>query len=235
MVSQQMRKLDNKEIDGIGKVLVKTGALTVRDIETIAAKPELFDGVLSRIAADGPRPVERKRVLRPIAAGFTGVTLVSAAAIFVVLHGGGDPGLEKAVATTPPASDRTQAAANRQASKGDEIADPKRVAVSVDEPVVEAPSRPMKIANRTGLRPERAHRSAEVVQQVRSTDSFYAVSYAGDPHETERGGRIVRVDIPRSTLFAMGVDIPLENERDTVKADLLIGSDGVTRAIRVVE
>jgi hypothetical protein len=207
----------------------------VRDIETIASKPELFDGVLSLIAADGPRPVDRRGVLRPIMAGFAGVTLVSAAAIFVVLHGGGDPGLDNPVAIKPPASDRTLAADKRQASKGDEIADPKRVAVSVDEPVVETPSRPMKIANRTGLRPEGAHRSAEIVQQVRSTDRFYAVSYAGDPHETERGGRIVRVDIPRLTLFAMGVDIPLENERDTVRADLLVGSDGVTRAIRVVE
>jgi hypothetical protein len=74
-----------------------------------------------------------------------------------------------------------------------------------------------------------------VAEQARFVDDFYAVSYAGDPHETERGGRIVRVDIPRSTLFAMGINVPLENESATVKADLLVGSDGVTRGIRVVE
>ena len=41
--------------------------------------------------------------------------------------------------------------------------------------------------------------------------------------------------MPRSALFAMGVNIPLENDAEVVKADLLVGTDGVTRAIRVVE
>lgn len=70
---------------------------------------------------------------------------------------------------------------------------------------------------------------------VDDENEFYALSYAGDPNETERGGRIVRVDIPRATLFAMGFDLPLENESETVRADLLVGSDGVTRAVRVVK
>jgi hypothetical protein len=63
---------------------------------------------------------------------------------------------------------------------------------------------------------------------------FYPVTYVGDGEST-RGGRVVRVDLPRSSLFAMGVNVPLENESPTVKADLLIGPDGVTRAIRFVE
>ena len=74
-----------------------------------------------------------------------------------------------------------------------------------------------------------------MAQQASHEGEFYALSFAGDPNEAERGGRIVRVDIPRSTLYAMGVDIPLENEAETVKADLLVGNDGVTRAIRVVK
>jgi hypothetical protein len=72
-------------------------------------------------------------------------------------------------------------------------------------------------------------------RHVDDQNEFYALSYAGDPNETERGGRIVRVDISRATLFAMGFDLPLENESETVRADLLVGSDGVTRAVRVVK
>jgi len=64
-------------------------------------------------------------------------------------------------------------------------------------------------------------------------EDFYPVSYSGDPDEMG-GGRIIRVELPRSTLFAMGVNIPLENDSPTIKADLLVGRDGVTRAVRVV-
>jgi hypothetical protein len=61
------------------------------------------------------------------------------------------------------------------------------------------------------------------------------LSFAGDLEETAAGGRIIRVDMSRSSLFAMGVDIPLENGREMVKTDLLIGSDGMARAVRIVE
>src|SRR5438874_326484 len=63
---------------------------------------------------------------------------------------------------------------------------------------------------------------------------FYALSTGYDQDETTGGGRIIRVDMPRSSLFALGVNIPLENDAEVVKADLLIGSDGMTHAIRVV-
>jgi hypothetical protein len=94
-------------------------------------------------------------------------------------------------------------------------------------------SRPQRIPveriSRQRISPQRTSGTAD------HGGEFYAVSYAGDPSETERGGRIIRVDMPRSALFAMGVNIPLENDAEVIKADLLVGNDGVTRAIRVVE
>jgi hypothetical protein len=62
---------------------------------------------------------------------------------------------------------------------------------------------------------------------------FYAISYTGE--DMTAGGRIMRVELNRSSLFALGINLPLENDVATVKADLLIGSDGVTRGVRVVE
>jgi hypothetical protein len=64
---------------------------------------------------------------------------------------------------------------------------------------------------------------------------FFPISYAGEPEEASYGGRIIRVDLKRSSLFAMGVNLPLENDDEVVKADLLVGSDGVARAIRVIK
>ena len=49
------------------------------------------------------------------------------------------------------------------------------------------------------------------------------------------GGQVVRVEMKRSSLFALGVNIPLENDDTVIKADLLIGRDGVTRAIRMID
>jgi len=39
----------------------------------------------------------------------------------------------------------------------------------------------------------------------------------------------------RASLFAMGINIPLENGAEVVKADLLVGPDGVTRAVRLAK
>jgi hypothetical protein len=62
---------------------------------------------------------------------------------------------------------------------------------------------------------------------------FIPVTYTGDLNETVRGGRVVRVEMSRASLFAMGLNVPLENGSETVKADLLIGPDGVTRGVRL--
>jgi len=75
--------------------------------------------------------------------------------------------------------------------------------------------------------------------QAKQTDGpkqadFYALSYTGDPAETDAGGRIVRVEMPRSSLFALGINLPLENDDGPIKADLLIGRDGSTKGIRLV-
>ncbi|HEX2639339.1 MAG TPA: hypothetical protein VHL50_02155, partial [Pyrinomonadaceae bacterium] len=64
---------------------------------------------------------------------------------------------------------------------------------------------------------------------------FQAITYAGDASEMDDAGQIVRVELPRSSLYALGVDLPIENQAAAkIKADLLIGDDGVMRAVRVV-
>ena len=49
-------------------------------------------------------------------------------------------------------------------------------------------------------------------------------------------GHVVRAEIPRSSLVAMGVvDLPIEGSNEKIKTDLLVGSDGVVRGIRIVK
>lgn len=49
-----------------------------------------------------------------------------------------------------------------------------------------------------------------------------------------QGGMVVRVEVPRSALLAMGLPINVERAKENVKADVLMGSDGVALAIRLV-
>jgi 2-polyprenyl-6-methoxyphenol hydroxylase-like FAD-dependent oxidoreductase len=43
------------------------------------------------------------------------------------------------------------------------------------------------------------------------------------------------VTLPRASLVALGANISLEGDSQNVTADLLVGADGVPRAIRVVD
>jgi negative regulator of sigma E activity len=49
-----------------------------------------------------------------------------------------------------------------------------------------------------------------------------------------RSGTIVRVEMPRASLIAMGLPLHIERANETVKADIVVGDDGLARAIRLV-
>ena len=46
---------------------------------------------------------------------------------------------------------------------------------------------------------------------------------------------VVRVEIPRSTLVALGVAAPEESAPEAVEAELLLGAGGMPQAVRVLE
>jgi hypothetical protein len=47
-------------------------------------------------------------------------------------------------------------------------------------------------------------------------------------------GHVVRVELPRTALVSMGLPMNPERAGELVKADVLMGDDGVARAIRFV-
>ena len=48
-------------------------------------------------------------------------------------------------------------------------------------------------------------------------------------------GVVVRVEIPRATLLSMGLPMNTDRGNSLVKADVVVGDDGVPRAIRLVQ
>jgi hypothetical protein len=63
---------------------------------------------------------------------------------------------------------------------------------------------------------------------------FMPVSYGDNLNEIDNG-RIVRVEMPRSALAQFGIPVNMDRANERIKADVLIGDDGMARAIRFVK
>lgn len=62
---------------------------------------------------------------------------------------------------------------------------------------------------------------------------FMPVSYGDNLNDIDNG-RIIRVEMPRSALAQFGLPVNMERANERIKADVLIGDDGMARAIRFV-
>lgn len=62
---------------------------------------------------------------------------------------------------------------------------------------------------------------------------FMPLAYSERPTPME-SGQLIRVQMPRSALANFGLPVNIERADTTVKADLLVGEDGLARAIRFV-
>jgi hypothetical protein len=83
--------------------------------------------------------------------------------------------------------------------------------------------------NRGGL--SRPAQAADAQEEV-ATD-FIQLVHAGPYTQTEEG-HLVRVELPRSALASFGLPVNAEVAGGSVKADVLMGQDGIARAIRFV-
>ncbi len=226
------REHNNQKVDAIGRKLVENDLLSVDEIESIIDKPDLFDQVNRRIAVienGGTERAERKAPnwVPAATASFASLAVISVLAFAVIDRIGVNP-VETPV-TYVQVPDAVPDVARPDVPPKPIVTKPSAGrAQNLDKPVIKAQKAtyrpPVKRAN---------VRKAPIT--VESETEFYPVAYTGDPAETAGGGRIIRVDLDRSSLFALGVNMPLENDHARVKADLLVGMDGVTRAIRLVE
>jgi hypothetical protein len=220
----QKRNLDNKRLDEIGRKLIKADSMRPVDVERLVANSGLFDGVRARITQTEAVGVRPSRIRWNVAAVSCGALIVAAVVFTFGTFRNGTPEVVRRDIPVSPRTDRVGSF-----TKSDGIAPP----LERPAPQVEPRDNPLR-SEKVAVRQVASKRHKQPVAVASQEGEFYALSYAGDPNETDRGGRIIRVDMPRSALFAMGVNIPLENEAEVIKTDLLVGPDGVTRAIRVV-
>ena len=233
---------DKKKLENIGRGLLTAGALGETEIEKIAGREDLFSGVLAKVRSAPVRPAAETfslaRFVRRHQLGVGGALVAVLCVGVLGLYLQVQPGEVSLRSVPAPALKQETEWSEAPAQQITEEIAPTRVQDrAIEDPAATAEPAPERAVYRqprpsAPVRPQRASMSEP---EEPEEPEFYPVTYTGDNGELARGGRVIRVDVSRATLFAMGINVPLENESPTVKADLIVGPDGVTRAIRLVE
>ncbi len=104
-------------------------------------------------------------------------------------------------------------------------------------PVVDPPKKQEVIVaekpRRRSIRRAPRNEVANHVNREIATD-FMPLGYM-NPATLQDGGQIVRVELPRSALVNFGLPVNMDRYNEKVKADVLLGVDGLAHAIRFVQ
>jgi len=127
---------------------------------------------------------------------------------------------------------------------------PKAAAKQPEEQPANVPgTNPVLANNRLPVGPakrSRLARAAPFANSSKQVDGEVAANKAGRPGEyfpltylasatAMESGTVVRIQVSRSKLISLGLPMDGDRANELVKADLVLGDDGVARAIRLVE
>lgn len=226
---------NNEMLDAIGKKLITRASVSERELDRIVGKDDVFAGVMKRVAE--PEKVEVRSFSFRLGATYASVSLAVAVVvtttIFTLMRTANGP----ASYSSSPANPGSTVAATQPDNAVPQPPRPPQDELEVPQKLASvnggSGDRRMIMADSRTYTPAPRRLSPRPVQQTPSDGGdFYPISYAGD--DTLAGGRIVRVDLPRAQAFAMGIRVPLENDSEYVRADVIVGPDGVPRAARLV-
>ena len=124
------------------------------------------------------------------------------------------------------------------------VANPSPVVNNTQQPPPVATARPERDPNfkarerarktrRSNARPNTSQ-SLAALSETEVTTDFMPIGYVNSA-SLQDGGSVVRVELPRSTIVSMGFALNMDRSGDRVKADVLMGADGLARAIRFVQ
>jgi hypothetical protein len=217
----------NNRLDAAIKNVLSAAAASEPEIDEIATKPFTYAAIRSRIdSADlAPARPERRRLVPVMAFGSVVLAAFIAGGAYLL---NGDGAVAHQVAVAPVDQPAEPKGASVQTP---DVFRPQVIAADFKTPKVKTVFR--KRATRKTTRPAKKETRRTLSPDL--ADTFYALDYRGVSGEAVDGGRVVRLKVPRASLFAMGMNVPLENEAASVEADVMVGPDGVPHAIRLVD
>jgi hypothetical protein len=234
-------ELQAERLDEAGRKLLEISRMQDGELERIVSAPHLFSAIKNRMEAEEKRQPARAARVFDLRAVFSFLARPNTAAAFAALliamfAFGGFYIYSRQAAST-------QAAANISQPKM--VKKPEQAALASlpgDSGPSHAVAQPKAAVDRPAYRPEpgtakvsyRKKTDARESTRYEPDGEFYPLTFTGGSNEAAPGAQIVRVELPRSSLFSMGVDLPDADRTGTVKADLLISADGVARGFRLV-
>lgn len=235
------RNLQKERLDRIGRNLLEAARVRSEEIEKIVAAPKLFDAVKARIKDEQSRRKPRRFFgdwasfslwnWQKASVSFAILVVLTGAAVFIFKKD--DSPQMVGEIDKPELELPINQPENSLPPQTSEIRKDKSATVKnyIKSERIVFKNETAKLPNRARKNPvkslPKAKKEAERV--------FYSLMSAGNWEANGDDLRIVRTELSRSELFALGINLPMENETPKIKTDLLVGSDGVARAIRFVE
>lgn len=225
------KQLSDEQLDQLMRTLVSDATLDDTAIDEIADSPAIWWSVQREINLQkelrSPWPPVLKRWLMIGVPAFAALALVS---IFVFR----------------PTGDSTEQAGMQQNVATVTVESPAPAVIEPADPAESIPTTDVAELDKKVKRSERQARSARVnVQRKRNTTTpsprvaaekteiktdFIALSYARYPES----GQVVRVKVPSSMMVTLGLVASVEKPTNLVDAEVVIGDDGMTHAIRFI-
>jgi|GEM_PF-1889297 len=241
--------LQNERLDRAARRVLETARVSGEELDRIVASPKLFESVKANIKAEQRRRESKSffgnwRNLPVWSWQKTGAMLaVSAlfalAALGVILLTRDDSSSGLAEQIAPPEIYLPIAPDNIPLPAPTAEALPRIAKTENSGRKNRAAFQKAVFKNENSATPKAATGKKNLVKRRTTNEQpegeFYALTYTGNPVEPGEHLKIIRTELSRSSLFALGVNLPIENESEKIKTDLLVGADGVAKAIRFVK
>jgi len=227
------KEFTDEQLDKMMRALVCDASADSEEIKDIASSPTVWWAIQREINAQKessrspwpPANVIRRWLMIVVPAA-------AAALVLSFVYFTSTPTVEQAVQPTTS----SVAAVNTPAARAEETSQPSSN---------ESNDLPVKLASERTTSPSRQKMSSAVVRDRKRPTSpltastlkktevktdFIALTYARDPES----GQIVRVKVPSSMMVSLGVVSSVNKPGDMVDAEVVVGDDGLTRAIRFI-
>jgi hypothetical protein len=96
------------------------------------------------------------------------------------------------------------------------------------------PGRTLAMARKTPRFKDRLENNKTDTVARNARNDYFPLTYLVSSTAME-SGTVVRIELSRSALISLGLPMSVEHANELVKADLVVGDDGVARAIRLVQ
>jgi hypothetical protein len=236
--------LQNERLDRAARRLLETARVSGEELDRIAASPRLFESVKAGIEAEQRRRESKgffgnRRNLTIWSWQKTGAALavlmffaLAALGVIVLTRRDSPTGLAEQINAPQINPPIAPVDVPPPAQIPPEIAETKNSGRAPRAVFQKAVSK-----NENSALPKAAARKNNPVKRQATSEpegEFYALTYTANPVEPGEHLKIVRAELSRASLFALGVNLPIENESEKIKTDLLVGADGIAKAIRFV-